>query len=324
MKFKFNLQLFADEKYLKDNLAGFVPKEVAADIIELTTRGSSVLRLAKVEEMTSDTKQFRVMTEGPGAYWVGETERIKTDKATWIFPEIKAHKIGVIIPVTKEKLNDATIDVFEELKLHIAEAIAKTFDIACLFGTASPFDKNIYGVAHGAGNEIELGTNEALDLDISDTMALVEDSGEDVNGFAASYKMKNRLRKLRNADGDQLYVPGVDQNQLYNNPIEFVRNGGWDDTKAIAIAGNWNYAIVGVRAEIEYEILKEATLQNVTMSDGKPLSLAENDMIAIKATARFGFLPVKEDAFALLIPATETEETSAQTDVSKTDEGKIA
>ena len=274
--------------------------------------------------MTSDTKQFRVMTEGPGAYWVGETERIKTDKATWIFPEIKAHKIGVIIPVTKEKLNDATIDVFKELQPHIAEAIAKTFDIACLFGTASPFEKNIYGVAHGAGNEIELGTNGALDLDISDTMALVEDSGEDVNGFAASYKMKNRLRKLRNADGDQLYVPGVDQNQLYNNPIEFVRNGGWDDTKAIAIAGNWNYAIVGVRAEIEYEILKEATLQNVTMSDGKPLSLAENDMIAIKATARFGFLPVKEDAFALLIPATETEETSALTDMSKTDEGETA
>ena len=26
MKFKFNLQLFADETYLKDNLAGFVSK----------------------------------------------------------------------------------------------------------------------------------------------------------------------------------------------------------------------------------------------------------------------------------------------------------
>ena len=47
-------------------------------------------------------------------------------------------------------------------------------------------------------------------------MALVEDSGEDVNGFVASYKLKNSLRKLRNANGDNLYVPGVDQNQLYS------------------------------------------------------------------------------------------------------------
>ena len=57
--------------------------------------------------------------------------------------------------------------------------------------------------------------------------------------------------------------------------------------KAIAIAGNWNYAVVGIRDEISYEVLKEATLNNVTMSDGKPLSLAENDMIAIKATAGY-------------------------------------
>ena len=38
------------------------------------------------------------------------------------------------------------------------------------------------------------------------------------------------------------------------------------------------------------------------MSDGKPLSLAENDMVAIKATMRLGFLPVKENAFAALKP----------------------
>ena len=52
----------------------------------------------------------------------------------------------------------------------------------------------------------------------------------------------------------------------------------------------------------QYEVLKEATLQTVTMGDSKPLSLAENDMIAIKATMRLGFLPVKEEAFAVLAP----------------------
>ena len=48
----------------------------------------------------------------PGAYWVGESERINTSKAFWIFPEMVAKKIAVIIPVTREKLNDTTIDVF--------------------------------------------------------------------------------------------------------------------------------------------------------------------------------------------------------------------
>ena len=47
-------------------------------------------------------------------------------------------------------------------------------------------------------------------------------------------------------------------------------------------------------------MLKEATLQDTLWTDGKPLSLAEQDMIALKVTARFAFLPVNEKAFAIL------------------------
>lgn len=294
----------ADTTFLKDNLQGFVPTEQSKEIMKDIARGSSVLRLSKVEPMTSDKKKFSIMTEGAGAYWVGETERIKTSKADWIFPEMEAKKLAVIIPVTREKLNDTTINVFEEIKPTIAEAFYKAIDSACLFGTNSPFAKSIYGVANTSGHKIALETNGAgkLDLDVSDVMALIEDAGQDVNGFAGHYGLKNKLRKLRDANGNALFVPGVDQNDLYSNPIEFVRNGAFDKTKAELIAGNWNYSLIGIREGIEYEILKEATLQSVTMSDGKPLSLAENDMVAIKATMRLGFLPIKDEAFALLTP----------------------
>ncbi|WP_315114538.1 phage major capsid protein [uncultured Clostridium sp.] len=292
----------ADTTFLKDNLQGFVPTEQAQGIMKDVARGSSVLRLSKVEPMTSEKKKFSIMTEGAGAYWVGETERIKTSKAEWIFPEMEAKKLAVIIPVTREKLNDTTINVFEELKPTIAEAFYKAIDGACLFGTNSPFTKNIFEVANTAGNKVVLGTNKSLDLDVSDTMALVEAEGEDINGFVAHYGLKNSLRKLRDANGNALFVPGVNQNELYSNPIEFSRNNAFDKTKAELIAGNFNYSLVGIREGIQYEILKEATLHTVTMSDGKPLSLAENDMVAIKATMRLGFLPIKDEAFALLTP----------------------
>ena len=97
-------------------------------------------------------------------------------------------------------------------------------------------------------------------------------------------------------------MTGTDASTLYAQPIEFSRNGAWDKTKARAIAGDWKYSIIGIRDQIQYETLKEATLQSVQMSDGKPLSLAENDMVAIKVTMRLGFLPVKEEAFAVLKP----------------------
>ena len=294
----------ADTKYLKDNLKGFVPVEVAGGIMDEIARGSAVLQLSDVKPMKSDTMKFQVWADKPGAYWVGEGERINTSKASWIFPEMQAKKIAVIIPVTREKLNDTTIDVFEELKPQRAEAFYTTFDKACLFGEGSPFAKNVLGVATSAGNVVTRDT-QSLDLDISDLMGEIEEKNLDVNGFAGHYGLKKELRSLRDANGNQLAVMGMKENSLYENPLTFVRNGAFDKEQAELIAADWSKSIVGIREGIEFEILKEATLQSVTMGDGKPLSLAENDMIAIKATMRLAYLPIKDEAFAVLKPKGE-------------------
>lgn len=288
--------------YLKDELTGFVPTEQATEIMKDVARGSSILRLSKVSQMESDTKKVPVMTEGPGAYWVGEGERIKTSKAGWIYPELKAKKLAVIIPVTKEKLNDATIAVFEELKEPIAEAFYKAIDAAGFFGTNSPFAKNIMNCIETSGNKVELGTNATLDLDVSDAMALVEEDGYDVNGFAAKIGIKNSLRKLRDGNGNQLFVDGVNGKEFYSQPIEFSRNGAWDKAKAEIIGADWDKSLVGIREGLEYEILKEATLEGTVDEDGKPISLAEQDMIAIKATMRLAYLPIKDEAFCAVVP----------------------
>ncbi len=288
--------------YLKDELRGFVPKEQAEEIIKKVARGSSVIRLSRVEPMTSDTKKIPVMTSGAGAYWVGEGQRISTSGARWIFPELHARKLGVIIPVTREKMNDAAIDVFSELRDSIAEAFHESFDAAAIFGYNSPFATSIMGAVESTGSIVKTSSAN-FDLAASDVMAAVENSGYDVDGFAARIGVKNSLRKLRDANGSPIFISGPDQNELYGQPVEFVRNGAWEDTQAELIAGEWKYSLVGIRDDIEYEILTEATLQNTLDSDGKPLSLAEQDMVAVKATMRIAFLCVKPEAFAALVPA---------------------
>lgn len=312
----FNIQRFADTNYLSENLQGFVPTEISYDIIGEITRGSTIMRLSKVERMTSESKKFSVFADGVTGYWVNETERIGTSTPRWTFPEITAKKLGVIIPVTREKMNDTVINVFAEIRPMIAEAFYKAIDAACLFGINSPFTQSIYSVALANSMAISLGTNAQLDLDVSDVMSLIETKGYEVTGFVSDISFKNQLRKLRDANGNQLYVQGITDRQgqrydtLYAHPIEFCRNGAWNAAKAVCIGGNWTYSIIGVREQIEYEILRESTLTTVTMADGKPLSLAEQDMVAIKATMRLGFLPVKGDAFAVLAP------TGAPTSIS--------
>lgn len=61
---RFKIQRFADDvAYLKDNVSGFVPKIQATEIIKTVTRGSSVMRLSKVELMESDNKTFQVFAK---------------------------------------------------------------------------------------------------------------------------------------------------------------------------------------------------------------------------------------------------------------------
>ncbi len=289
--------------YLKTELEGFVPQDIAKEIIKETVENSTIMKLAKTESMTSDNKTFPVLAEGAGAYWVGEGERIQTSSSTWIFPELEAKKLAVIIPVTKEKLNDSTIDVFGELKEQIAEAFYTAIDGAAYFGTNSPFATNLFDSATNAGNIVTAGTNDTYDLDVSDAMATVEDAGHDVKAFAAKNGIKNTLSKLRAANGNALIAYGTSGSEFYKLPIEFNRNG-WDATKADIIGGDFaKYAIFGIRDGIQYETLTEATLQGTVDEDGNPLSLAEQDMIAIKATMRVGFLVVKDDAFCAVVPA---------------------
>ena len=305
----FDIQRFADESpFLKEQLEGFVPQLQANEIIKSAVRGSAILRLSRVELMESDNKKFPVMAKGVGAYWVEEGEKIRTSKAGWIFPQITAKKLAVIIPVTREKINDTTINVFEEVKPYIAEAFATAIDQACFFGGSdSPFTRNFYDACLENGMAVAVGTNTKLDLDVSDVMAAVETKGFDASAFAADISFKNSLRKLRDVNGNQLYFQGaatnLDYDTLYSLPIDFCRSTAWDKTKALAICGDFrNYSIVGIREQIQYDILKEATLTTITASDGSPLSLAERDLIAIRATMRLGFLPVKEEAFAMLVP----------------------
>ena len=286
---------------LKDQLQGFVPTEKATGIMGFVAKGSALIPQSKLEPMTAPTKEFTFWANTPSAYWVGEGKRIKTSVASFLTAKMEAHKIGVIIPCTKEKLNDTIINVFEEMKEPIADAIQQKVDMAGLFGIDSPFQFNLYDNVVKNGMYIVDGTNGALDLDVSDVMALVEDEGMDVTGFIAHTGIKNRLRKLRDGDGNQLYVDGTNTREFYNVPITFAKGkASFDREKAQLFAGDWSKSLVGVYQGLEYEVLKEATLQDTLWTDGKPLSLAEQDMIALKVTARFAFLPVNEKAFAIL------------------------
>ena len=126
-------------------------------------------------------------------------------------------------------------------------------------------------------------------------MGLVEDNDLSVSAVITHNGMKKTFRDLRDSNGNAIVVPGgVTSSQIYNTPIYIPTSKAWSKEKAEIILGDFTKAVIGTRDNIEYEILKEATVGE--------LNLAEQDLIAVKCTLRFGFNVVDTKAFSKVVP----------------------
>lgn len=305
-----NIQHFAKQTYTPDHVlmsdvkTGKIPEEQGGLIIEDVIKGSTVMKLAKNEPMTAPKKNFSFKAKGAGAYWVSETEVIKTSKVEWLQASMTAEKLGVIIPFSKEFLGYTAKDFFNEVKPLIAEAFYETFDIAALFGTDSPFathtsGKAIFTGATEEGNSVALGTGANLQDDVFSLMALIEAGGFNPDALATTNAFKQNLRTAKDPNHARLYT---DLNNVEGLPVAYAKPEAWDKTKAAALMGDWDYARYGILQGIEYAISEDAQLSSVVGADGKPINLFERDMFALRATMHIGYMNVKPDAFGALTP----------------------
>ncbi|WP_404403813.1 phage major capsid protein [Jeotgalibacillus malaysiensis] len=284
---------------LKANAQGLIPTELSNEIVKGVQSGSTVMQLSKLEPMTAPTKKISVLN-GLSAYFVDEGQKINSDDAQFDFVTLETKKLAVIVPFSNELVNNSIVDVFEEIKPEIETQLYRKFDHEAINGTSSMYAKSLLGVVNGTGKAVTIGdTAQGLHDDFSDTMGLVEEDGYEVNGFVTYNGMKNKLRKLKDNQGTPLYVPSVTQSaggELYGQPVGY--SFGVDKTATEAITGDFRYSVVGVRGDIEYKLLEEATVGNV--------NLAEQDMVALRVVMHVAYAVTKDDAFAALKPAVVT------------------
>lgn len=291
---------------LQDAVTGAVPKEEGTLVLKQFMQQSAVTRLAKYEPMTKPEKKFTYLASGPGAYWVGEGEKIQTSKATWLTATMTSKKLGVIIPVSKEFLRYTVSDFFTQMRPAIAEAFAIKFDQAALFGVGSPFGAgvSVFERAGTAGNSLARDDAASLYDQLNALIALVEDSDKDVNGFTTIRKFRQTLRGAKDSHGDPIFNDATAgaTSQVLGQPIGYVDAKSWDYTKALLLAADWNMARYGIPQGMEYKISEDATLTTVVGADTEPINLFERDMFALRVTQQVGFMTLADDGFAALTP----------------------
>lgn len=280
----------------RTDLAGLIPEPVTREIIQGVAQGSAVLQMGRrLPSMTSNTQSMPVLDMLPTAYWVdGDTGIKQTTKMAWNKKRINAEELAVIVPIPESVLDDSNYDIWGEVRPRLVEAFGQKIDEAILFGVDKPasWRDSILDSATDAGAIVRATDDIFTDLlGINGVIAKVEESGFPATGIMAAVKMRAALRGLKDTTGQPIFksdMQGATQYAVDGIPLTFPMNGAFDYTKALAIAGDFSQLVYAIRQDVTYKILDQATIIDPATKQ-VVYSLAQQDMIAIRAVMRLGW-----------------------------------
>jgi HK97 family phage major capsid protein len=287
-----------DNVMMREAQDGTVPAKYQQLVLKEVLQSSKLMQLAKFEPMDDLEKHFEVFAKGPGAYWIEEGNRIQTSKAQYIPVTMRAHTLAVILPVSRKYLKYKMSDFFTEMQPRIAEAFYKKFDEAGILNVDNPYKFSLAASAKTAGNELEADINYDNLLAMEDKLL---DHDIEANAWINKAQNNTALRnatKVENGTTERLY----DRAGANIDGIPFVNLKSESMQKGEMFAGDFDYAFYGIPGSIEYSLSTDAQLSTIVGTDGKPVNLFEQDLMALRATMDVAFMVVKDEAFAHLVP----------------------
>ena len=271
----------------RNDVDALIETQVASEIFEgVTTESKALSMFKRLPNMTSDKTKLRVLDSLPVAYFVDETNnngRKNITKMAWDKKYINAAELAVIVPIKENVLNDASIDIWAEVRPRVVEAFARKIDNAIFNGVDKPADwrEGLIPSIVTAGKEVaETGK---LYEDINKVMTEVEESGYNVTGLVGGVGLKGKFRMMTDTTGQPLNTTEI--GSLTRNYLD---NGAWDKSKSTLVAGDFSQAVYSIRQDITYKVLTEAIIQDP--SNGDILyNLAQDDMVALRVVMRLGW-----------------------------------
>jgi len=284
----------------RTDAGALIPEEVSKEMLGKIREQSAVLSLFKRVPVAGTQVRFPILSALPIAYWVtGDTGLKQTSEAAWTNKYLNIEELATIVPIPESvamDLDAAGVDVWEEIKPDLVEAVGRALDAAVFFGTNAPtsFPDDINAAALAAGNthtEAALAAAGGFHDDVDVAVGMVEADGFDPSGIVAARSARGRFRRARDADGQRLAGLNADLTEYEGMQIVYPMRGlfptGGAGANIRLFVGDFTEFVVGVRQDITYKLLTEAVIQ-----DGAGTivyNLAQQDMVALRLTFRAGW-----------------------------------
>jgi HK97 family phage major capsid protein len=277
--------------------SGLIPIEYSMSIIQQALASSMVLNTFRRITMPTGVQNLPVLDVLPSAQWVsGEVSDATptagekpTTEQKWKGIVLNAEELAAIVVIPEAVLEDAAIDLWAEITPRLAESIGRALDLACFAGTNKPasWPTAIIPAATAAGN-VAVGT----DMDVyNEAFGKVEADGYMPEQVYASLAERSAFRGWT-ASGVPVYLSDLRSDgrvdEVMGINIAYDRFGALGASRAVV--GDPTMAILGVRTDMQFKVLTEATIDTSAALDGSKLvNLAQQDSRALRVRARFAF-----------------------------------
>lgn len=290
----------------RTDATNLMPTDMSTEIIKAVTGSNPLLQLArKLPNMPTAARTMPVTSALATAYFVnGDTGLKQTTSLDWTGITMTAEELAVIVPIPENVLADSQYDIWGEVQPALLEAFNFAITSAILYGTNIPatWTTALGGAGllarcttagHVVSNALFTDLYEAIMGEAADgtdgLLMRLEADGFMATGHVASMPMRGRLRNVRDADGNPIFVRTMQETTRYEldgSPIYFPTDGSVVDASSWMFSGDWNQLVYAFRQDITYKLLTEAVIQDA--AGNIIYNLAQQDMVALRAVMRLG------------------------------------
>lgn len=284
---------------------GFIKPELAGPIFDEAAKGSAAMSLIRKVPLGASGQAFPIVTSKPTANWTAEGAQKHTTEAGLGLVKMEPKKLTAIAVASQEVIRANPGGYSETLKGLLADAFARAFDLAVFHNKGgdgngtSPFETTLAATTKAVTLGAAAGTNTYDDLVKAMSLNLQGTPKKQVTGFAFDTGFEIDLLNAKDTAGRPLFaeaaytgaVPALRSGSVLGRTTYMHENVGLD--KTVGFAGDWSKCAWGTVGGITMDISTEAT---VTIG-GQLVSLYENNLVAVRAEAEYGFTVADKDAF---------------------------
>ncbi|RKZ11063.1 phage major capsid protein [Candidatus Fermentibacteria bacterium] len=314
--------LAGDDKKLKEMttdatgtpFAGYtVDSELSAEVRHLVTVYGVARREMMAIPLSKGSYKANDLATDVTVYWVDEGSVIKSTQAVLGQETLELKKLGAIVTLTSELLEDTEIDFVAFLGSRVAEGFAQAEDQAFFIGDGSSTYGGFTGLLIASDvNEVTMTGTTFASMDAEDLLDMIDatPSGALANAkFFYHRTIKSILRKLKSTDGIYVYqAPSqTGPSTVWGYPEVLVeampsKTDTAVDTSFVLFGDLRKACILGFKASgLKMSRFNAGVVRNV--ADNADINLITTDREAVRWVERTGYIRIIPTAVTKLTTA---------------------